>query len=76
MPFGETQCHRCDMKNVKVKHSRKGVLKTPRDIIGDKNVTALKQAGFVVVPLSELSQLRANIKSMLDILSNETSGKE
>jgi hypothetical protein len=45
--------------------------KTPRDIIGDENVVALKQAGYVVVRLSELSRLRANVKSALDILSSE-----
>jgi hypothetical protein len=49
---------------------------TPRDIIGDKKIAALKEAGFVVVPLSDLSQLRANIKSVLDILSNKPTRKE
>jgi hypothetical protein len=58
-----------------VKHTPK-LSKSPRDIIGDDNVTALKQAGFVVVSLSELSQLRANITSMLGILSNGTAQKE
>jgi hypothetical protein len=63
------------MKNVKVKRTRKPVNKSPRDIIGEENVMALKQAGFVVVSLSELSQLRANITSMLDILSNGAAQK-
>jgi hypothetical protein len=54
-----------------MKHKQKGANKTPRDIIGDENVTALKQACFVVVRLSELSKLRANIKFVLDILSSE-----
>lgn len=56
------------MASIKAKHRRKAVNKTPRDIIGAENVTALKQAGFVVVRLSELSKLRANVKSVLDIL--------
>jgi hypothetical protein len=47
------------------------MLKTPRYIIGAENVTALKHAGFVVVRLSELSKLRANVKSVLDILSKK-----
>ena len=47
------------------------VTKTPRDIIGAENVTALKHAGFVVVRLSALSKLRANVKSVLDILSGK-----
>jgi hypothetical protein len=55
-----------------VKHRRKAANKTPRDIIGAENVTALKQAGFVVVRLSELSKLRANVNSVLDILSSKT----
>jgi hypothetical protein len=42
-----------------VKRRRKAMNKTPRDIIGDENVMALKQAGFVVVRLSELSKVRA-----------------
>jgi hypothetical protein len=63
------------MKDIKVKRPSKPVNKSPRDIIGTKNVTALRRAGFVVVPLSELSQLRANIKSMLDMLSNGTAQK-
>ena len=46
--------------------------KTPRDIIGAENVMALKQAGFVVVRLSELSKLRANVNSVLNILSRKT----
>ena len=58
-------------QSTKVKHRRKTVNKTPRDIIGAENVTALKQAGFVVVRLSELSKLRANVKSVLDILSRK-----
>jgi hypothetical protein len=58
--------------SIKVKHRRKAVNKTPRDIIGAENITALKQAGFVVVRLSELSKLRANVNSVLDILSRKT----
>jgi hypothetical protein len=54
--------------SIKVKHRKKAMNKTPRDIIGAENVTALKQAGFVVVRLSALSKLRANVKSVLDIL--------
>ena len=61
------------MTSIKVKHRRKTVNKTPHDIIGAENVTALKQAGFVVVRLSELSKLRANVNSVLDILSSKTS---
>jgi hypothetical protein len=57
------------MKSTKLKHRRKAASKAPRDIIGDENITALKRAGFVVVRLSELSKLRANVKSVLDILS-------
>ena len=60
------------MVTIKVKHRRKAVDKTPRDIIGVENVTALKQAGFVVVRLSELSKLRINVNSVLDILSRKT----
>ncbi len=45
--------------------------KTPRDIIGDENVNALKQAGFVIVRLAELSALRALVKSTLDTLPSE-----
>jgi len=71
MPFRTTRRDGCDVKSIKVKHRRRAVNKTPRDIIGAENVTALKQAGFVVVRLSELSQLRANVKSALDILSSE-----
>ena len=56
-------------RNINVKRGRKVVTKTPRDIIGAENVTALKHAGFVVVRLSALSKLRANVKSVLDILS-------
>jgi hypothetical protein len=52
-----------------MKHRRKAVNKTPRDIIGAENVTALKHAGFVVVRLSDLSKLRAHVKSVFDILS-------
>ena len=50
--------------------------KTPRDIIGDENFMALKQAGFVVVHLSQLSNFRANIKSALDILSGDAPRKD
>jgi hypothetical protein len=57
--------------SIKVKHGRKAVTKTPRDIIGTENITALKRAGFVVVRLSELSKLRAKVKSLLDILSRK-----
>jgi hypothetical protein len=57
--------------SIKVKRGRKAVNKTPRYIIGAENVTALKHAGFVVVRLSELSKLRANVKSVLDILSKK-----
>ena len=44
---------------------------TPRDIIGDENVAALEQAGFVVVRQSELAKLRALVKSALDSLPSE-----
>jgi hypothetical protein len=64
------------MKSIKVKGARQPVNKSPRDIIGEERVRALKRAGFVVMPLSELSQLRAKIKSVLDILSNGTARKE
>jgi len=64
------------VKSIKVKHGRKALNKTPRDIIGDKNVMALKQAGFVVVHLSQLTNLRENIKSALDILSSDTPRKD
>ena len=63
------------MKGVKAKHRGKANKKTPSDIIGDENVIALKQAGFVVLRLSELLQLRANVKSALDILSSEAPRK-
>jgi hypothetical protein len=63
------------MKSIKVKRARQQVNKSPRDIIGPKNVKALRRAGFVVVPLSELRQFRAKIKSILDILSNEPNRK-
>lgn len=76
MPFRATQGHGYDVKSNKVKHRRKAVNKTPRDIIGDENVMALKQAGFVVVRLSELSLIRANVKSALDILSSEAPRKD
>ena len=42
--------------------------KTPRDIIGAENVIKLKRAGFVIVPRSELTKIRALIKLMLDSL--------
>ena len=51
------------------------VNKTPRELIGAENVTALKHAGFVVVRLSELSKFRANVKSALDILSSKAPRK-
>jgi hypothetical protein len=76
MPFRTTQRDGCDVKSIKVKHRQKVVNKTPRDIIGDENVMALKQAGFVVLHLSELSQLRANVKSALDIVSSEAPRKD
>jgi hypothetical protein len=57
------------MKSIKVKRFRNSVNKTARYHRNQER--HLRQAGFVVVPLSELSQLRANIKSMLDILSND-----
>lgn len=59
-----------------MKRARKAVNKTPRDIIGAENVTALKHAGFVVVRLSELSKLRVNVKSVLDILSRKAPRKD
>jgi hypothetical protein len=65
------QRDRCDVKSIKMKHKQKGANKTPRQIIGAENVTALKQAGYVVVRLSELPRLRAHVKSALDILSSE-----
>ena len=64
------------MKGIKLKHRRKVTNKTPRDIIGAENITALKQAGFVVVRLSELSKLRAMVKSTLDNLSSATPKKD
>jgi hypothetical protein len=63
------------MKSKEVKH-RKSATNTPGDIIGDENVEVLKQAGFVVVRLSQLSNLRENIKSALDILSSDTPRKD
>jgi hypothetical protein len=59
-----------------VKRRRKAMNKTPRDIIGDENVMALKQAGFVVVRLSELSKVRAKVKLAFDILSREEPRKK
>jgi hypothetical protein len=59
----------------KGKHPRNAMSKTPRDIIRDNNVKALKQAGFAVVRLSELSKLRAKLKSVINMLSTETSRK-
>ena len=50
--------------------------KAPSEIIGHENVMALKRAGFVVVHLSQLSHLRTNIKSVLDILSSDTPRKD
>jgi hypothetical protein len=61
------------VKPSKDKHSRKATIKTPSDIIGDKKVTALKEAGFVVLHRSELLRLRINVKSVLDMLSTEDS---
>jgi hypothetical protein len=58
-----------------VKHGRKPPTKTPSEIIGDENVMALKQAGFIILPRSKLSQLRSKVKSALDGLSNELSQK-
>jgi hypothetical protein len=63
------------MKSKEVKHG-KSATKTPREIIGDENVLALKRAGFVVVHLSQLLDLRTNIKSALDILPSEMPRKE
>jgi hypothetical protein len=57
--------------NIKVKRGRKAVNKTQRDIVGAENITALKNAGFVVVRLSALSTLRENVKSVFDILSRK-----
>jgi hypothetical protein len=54
-----------------MKHRRKAANRTPREIIGAENVTALKHASFVVVRLSDLSKLRANVKSVFDILSRK-----
>lgn len=50
------------MKSIKVKHDWKLVNKMPRGVIGDENVMALKEVDFVVVRLSQLSNLRKNIK--------------
>jgi hypothetical protein len=55
MPVRATQRHGCDVMSMKVKHRRKAANKTPNDIIGAENVTALKQEGFVVVRLSGLA---------------------
>jgi hypothetical protein len=60
-----------DVKTIKERKTRKTENKTPRDIIGAENIAALNQAGFVVVRVSELSKLRANIKSVFDTLSKE-----
>jgi len=54
---------------------RKPADRTPPDIIGDENVAALERAGFVVVRLSALSQLRAMVKSALDSLPSKPSRK-
>jgi hypothetical protein len=65
-------CHdEADVKTIKEKRRRKSANETPRDIIGAENVAALNQAGFVVVCVSELSEFRANIKSVFDILLKE-----
>lgn len=48
LPIRTTQHHGCDWMSIKAKRKRK-VVKMPRDIIGAKNVRALKYAGFVVV---------------------------
>jgi hypothetical protein len=74
--FFATQRDGCDMTGIKLKHGRKVPNKTPRDIIGTENITALKQAGFVVVRLSELSKLRAMVKSALDNLSSAMPQKD
>ena len=59
------------MKIIKEKKGERQQTRLPRDIIGAENVAALNQAGFVVVRVSELAELRANIKSVFDILSKE-----
>jgi hypothetical protein len=66
---GLTQHDGADVKSVKVKHKRKPA-NTARYHRAE-NVTALNQAAFVVVRVSELSQLRGNIKSVLEILSKK-----
>jgi hypothetical protein len=63
------------MKTMKAEKARKAAKKTPSEIIGASNVLALKKAGFVIVAVSELSQFRENIKSLLDILSEPALGK-
>jgi hypothetical protein len=59
-----------------VKRSPKAAGKTPRDIIGEKNVAALERAGFVVVRLSALAELRALVKSALDSLPSKPPRKD
>jgi hypothetical protein len=76
MRLRATQRHECNVKGIKPRRGRKAANKTPRDIIGDENVLALKQAGFVVVRLSQLADFRANIKSALDILSGDPPRKD
>lgn len=43
--------------------------KTPREIIGDKNLDALEQAGYLVIHRAEMAKLRASLKSLHDSLS-------
>jgi hypothetical protein len=71
MPVRATQRHWCDVTSIKVKRRRKVANKTPPQIIEAENVRALKQAGFVIARLSELSKLRTNIKAVLNILSRK-----
>jgi len=59
-----------------VKRGSKAAVKTPRDIIGDENVAALERAGFVVVRLSALANLRALVKSALDSLPSKSPRKK
>jgi len=61
---------------MKVKRGSKAAVKTPRDIIGDENVAALERAGFVVVRLSALANLRALVKSALDSLPSKSPRKK
>jgi hypothetical protein len=43
----------------------------PREIIGDANLEALEQAGYVVIRRSEMTKLRASLTSLMDSLGDQ-----